>query len=418
MTIFSTDEFDELRGAFYRCNLKEAVQPRSDSGKIIDDADTYNRVQVLLNTPDMEEAHGFLYDIDFDHLNDGVVSKVNDLYELAVDKGFIEDERVKPIETEPKFSDDPLKNDGNPDEPEEKAPFMSSGLDSAYTCLYTAMKDGQLKSGECFSNAKDTQSAKADAISKLANLGFTSIEIIAVEQGDTSARGTPDVSNVSNVTAPNYWSDENEDDETDNNDEVITEADETAEEEQSETEEAVEEPAEEDESPESDDPLLSAAGEEETDETEEETEETSSDETETEEEESTEEETTTSDEETSTEDEDSSEEEATSTEEEKSTEEEEETEETSTEEDSEKEENEVENEKLSKAEILELVEKYVKVWKQILKNMEIPSYKELDIKGRAKFYDKLSEKWTEKHDPREFMSPKNVEQIEALKITL
>ena len=66
------------------------------------------------------------------------------------------------------------------------------------------MKDGELKTGECFSNAKDSQSAKADAISKLANLGFTSIEIIAIEQGDPASRGTPNVSNVGDVKIPEF----------------------------------------------------------------------------------------------------------------------------------------------------------------------------------------------------------------------
>lgn len=416
--IFSTAEFDELKNAFYRCNLKEAVQPRSESGKIIEDSDTYNRVQKLLATPEMEEAHGFLYDIDFDHLNDGIVSKVDSLYNLAIDKGFIQDENVAPVE-EPDFSEDPLTNDGVGS---EKAPFMNDTLDSAYTCLYSAMKDGELKTGECFSNAKDTQSAKADAISKLANLGFTSIEIIAIEQGDPASRGTPNVSNVDNIESPKFKDymdrSENETEEVEVSDkETITEAEESEDEtkeEVSDTEEVKDEPAEDTSS---EDPLLADVENE-----------TSEDESSEEESGETEEKETEekSEEETIEEDpsEDSSEDETEEKTTEKETEKETSTKDSESEEKSDSKEETKDSEEttdsdLSKAEILEMVEKFVNLWKQTLKNMDKESYHKLTLKERAKFFKDLDEQWEDKkHDPADFMNKSNWDTMMDIEIVL
>jgi hypothetical protein len=315
---------------------------------------------------------------------------------LAIDKGFIEDEEVRPIEQEPEFSDDPLPHDGNDEE--EKAPFMNSGLDSAYTCLYTAMKDGHLKTGECFSNAKDTQSAKADAISKLANLGFTSIEIIAVEQGDTAARGEPEVANVGSVE--NIYSDEEaSDDET-----MITEADED------EGAEDTTEATAEDDSPSDEDPLLSAAGKDDAeDETSDEAE-SSSDEVEVEDTSSSSEEVEETPEDEETEEKEISSEEETVEENPEETPKEDSKEEEPSEDSSE--------EKPEKDKNNELYEEYIRIWKQVLKNMEKTSFQELSLKEKGNFFRQLGDRWTNEIDPSEFMTPERTKTVEEITITI
>lgn len=176
-------DYNDYRGmqdAFSRCDLANAAMPKSASGKFVDDVDTYNKTQQLLRCMDMEEAHGFLYGIDFDHLTQQIVQKVNDLFNLAIAKGFIDD---------PNAVDEPEETEDN----EEVVSECNDSPMTAWTCLYSAMKDGEIKTGECYSNAKDPQSAKADAISKLTGLGLTAIEIIAVEAGDPAAIGASSV---------------------------------------------------------------------------------------------------------------------------------------------------------------------------------------------------------------------------------
>lgn len=175
-------------------NLNNAIEPENFNKHEYSDVsedEIFSKIQTLLNCDEMEDAHDFLYSIDMDELNDDIISKVNDLYDLAVDRGFvalnndtdqnnnadwlpIEDEEAKPVEIP-----DPASSTYS-----KEATDNTGAIDSAYSVLYSATKDGEVRTGECYSNAVDPKSAKVDAISKLANLGFDNIEIFAVEFGN------------------------------------------------------------------------------------------------------------------------------------------------------------------------------------------------------------------------------------------
>ena len=51
----------------------------------------YNKIQRLLNCDAMESAHGYLYNLDPEELTEAEASKVNNLWKLGCEKGFIED---------------------------------------------------------------------------------------------------------------------------------------------------------------------------------------------------------------------------------------------------------------------------------------------------------------------------------------
>ena len=81
-------EQDRLMAAFAKVNLREAVTPIV-RGKVVEDTDTYNKVQQMLDCPEMEHAHKFLLDVDFDDLTPEMTQKVDDLYQLAISNGYI-----------------------------------------------------------------------------------------------------------------------------------------------------------------------------------------------------------------------------------------------------------------------------------------------------------------------------------------
>lgn len=187
--------------AFEKCDLRTSVMPFY-RGYIVEDIDTYNKIQRLLDTPEMESSHQFLYSLDVEALSEKDVSKVNKLYEKAVERGCIEDDDDDLDECDvcgDDSCDDPASHLA-PDVPVEKPelarpavqPVQKSVPQSAYTVMYSAMKDGEIKCGECYSNSLNTRSAKADAIAKLERLGFTNISIMAIEAGDPDMMGAQD----------------------------------------------------------------------------------------------------------------------------------------------------------------------------------------------------------------------------------
>ena len=183
----------------------------------ISEDEVYNKIQKLLECDEMEDAHDFLYGINMDELTDDIVSKVNDLYDLAVERGFIalNDQKQETEQTTPDWlpeeNDVPETISVQADSTYIKDSTDNSGaIDSAYSVLYSATKDGEIKTGECYSNAIDTKSAKVDAISKLANLGFDNIEIFAVEFGNR-----PKEEPVKNPEIPTENPEENSEDPND-----------------------------------------------------------------------------------------------------------------------------------------------------------------------------------------------------------
>ena len=118
-------EQDRIMAAFAKVNLREAVDPIF-RGKIVEDEDTYNKVQQLLDCPDMEHAHQFLLDFDFEDLTPEVKQKIDDLYQLAISQGYLAADEQAATDEEP-------SNDFSTDEGVDEQPQisdMSSGFEN------------------------------------------------------------------------------------------------------------------------------------------------------------------------------------------------------------------------------------------------------------------------------------------------
>lgn len=175
-------ELEIFQNALRKIKINEAAIPMHN-GKIINESDTYSKVEKLLACPEMEQSHQFLYDIDFDQLDDETIKKVDDLFDLAVKQGLLELEPEEELDATSDVTEDPsgVSSEGDVT---EVIP-STQNMVNCYTCFYSAIKNGEIKTGEAYSNAPSPEQAKVDAISKLSQLGFTDINIIAIETGDT-----------------------------------------------------------------------------------------------------------------------------------------------------------------------------------------------------------------------------------------
>ena len=191
------NEFDTYQAALKKVKLDEEVMPFVRGKLLTENLDIYAKIQKLLGCKEFEPCHRFLYDLDIENIDESEASKVNNLYKLGCDRGFF-DENEDDESTEEQKSDAEMKdktNECGTNEvtvattlPATPAPIQASPT-SAFTVLYSAMRDGQIKTGEAFSNAINTRSAKADVISKLERAGYSSIQILAIEAGDPDAAG-------------------------------------------------------------------------------------------------------------------------------------------------------------------------------------------------------------------------------------
>lgn len=220
------NDFQIWQKAMKKINLTESAAPFVRGVLLVEDSEVemYNKIQKLLNTHAMESSHPFLYNLDPLELSESEISKVNNLYKLGVDRGFIEEEGQEDDET----ADSDVKECGEIEaaieEPNTftvvtKAPVqvvkpVAPANQNAYVILYSAMRNGQIKTGEAFSNSLDTRSAKADVISKLEKAGYQNISILAIEAGDPDMAGVSDVANdysTDSFDVPDYAA-ESEDD--------------------------------------------------------------------------------------------------------------------------------------------------------------------------------------------------------------
>ena len=191
------NEFDMYQAALKKVKLDEEVMPFVRGKLLTENLDIYAKIQKLLGCKEFEPCHRFLYDLDIENIDESEASKVNNLYKLGCDRGFF-DENEDEESTEEQKSDAEKKDKTNecgtsevtvtPSLPATPAPVPASPT-SAFTVLYSAMRDGQIKTGEAFSNAINTRSAKADVISKLERAGYSSIQILAIEAGDPDVAG-------------------------------------------------------------------------------------------------------------------------------------------------------------------------------------------------------------------------------------
>ena len=180
-------EFDEIQAAFRKVRLDENCMVYRN-GMLLEHQDTYNKIQKLLNAPEMSEAHRYLYDLDVECLSEDEIERVDKLFDLGVKKGYIDNS----------FQEE-LDKSENPDaviaaeEPEKTAEVETAAETSAenrnvpipcWTILYSATKNGETKCGECYSNAISVSAAKTDCLAKLERFGYGNISILAIEAGD------------------------------------------------------------------------------------------------------------------------------------------------------------------------------------------------------------------------------------------
>jgi len=155
---------------------------------------TYDMIQSLLSCKKMCKCHPYLYTLDQENLNECDRKKVEELYECAVKRGFVKGKETNEgeignIDTgcEPDHYADKLC--GSPDDSltplgmdNTPAAQTSDCAKPSFTVLYSALKDGQPKVGEYYSNSLDMEGAKQECISKVAELGCTTIRVLGVEQ--------------------------------------------------------------------------------------------------------------------------------------------------------------------------------------------------------------------------------------------
>ncbi len=251
------NEFDAYQAALRKINLNEEAMPVYNGKILTENVDTYCKIQKLLACNRFEGAHRWLYDLDIENLDESEINKVCNLYNLGVERKLITD-------------DD--KNEETSDETAEKTDecdLMSGKMDqitivkdpapvmpdikptpemptSAYTVVYSAMRDGELKTGEAYSNSLNTRSAKADIISKLEKAGYQNITILAIEAGDPDMTGC-DNTFCKQAEIPTY------EDEAAVNEEDEETSDDSAEEEKDDSEDNSEEDADSKEDNSSDD---------------------------------------------------------------------------------------------------------------------------------------------------------------------
>lgn len=191
------NEFDVYQAALKKINLNEEVIPIYKGKVLTENVDAYCKIQKLLACNALEGAHRWLYDLDIENLSESEINKVCNLYKLGVDRGLIaDDEETEKSEDAAEKTDECDLISGEIDavvpakDPVPTMPVAKPEMPtSAYTVVYSAMRDGELKTGEAYSNSLNTRSAKADVISKLEKAGYQNITILAIEAGDPDMVG-------------------------------------------------------------------------------------------------------------------------------------------------------------------------------------------------------------------------------------
>lgn len=182
------NEFDLYRDALKKINLNESALPLYKGRILSENVEAYGKAQKILNCKDLEKCHRWIYDLDFENLDESEVTKLNNLFQLGLDNGFIDDKTDLDQE---ETSQEVVVQEPEPaiEEPVKEEPKIKEAPMAAYTVVYSAMRDGEIKTGEAYSNSINTRSAKADVISKLERAGYQNISILAIEAGDPDMCG-------------------------------------------------------------------------------------------------------------------------------------------------------------------------------------------------------------------------------------
>lgn len=199
---FDFREFQEDISEKFHTILESQYFQRDDSVEPPDPLDaeltkeaeqTYQKIKKILNVPEMEKAHPFCFGLRQGNVNECDRQKIDQIYQLGIDRGFIDPEdeengNPEGCEDGECCDDDALC--GGPDDAihpqdmENPLPQEPAPANSAFTVLYSAIKDGKVKVGEFYSNAVDNPGAQEDCINNLTQVGYGNIRIIGTEQNN------------------------------------------------------------------------------------------------------------------------------------------------------------------------------------------------------------------------------------------
>ena len=196
-------DYNDLQEALAKVDRYGAITFTSakTGNLILEDSqvEMYNKIQKLLNCDAMESAHGYLYNLDPEELTEAEANKVNNLWKLGCEKGYVEDftedEDTDETKKDVDECDTVQTTNLTPATPAQQqvaadALRAMKVQQNAFTVLYSAMRDGNIKTGEAYSNAINPRSAKADVLSQLERAGYSNINILAIECGDPDCCGT------------------------------------------------------------------------------------------------------------------------------------------------------------------------------------------------------------------------------------
>ena len=177
------NDFEVWQDALKKIDLNEGALPIYHGRILRENAKEYQKMQKILNCPEMIKCHKYIFDLDPEQLDESDCTKINNLYKLGVDRGFIEDTVDVPDEDLPDI-DYTTSEQTAVQQPKPYVAPQHSVHVPCYTVMYSAMKDGQIKTGESYSNATNPRAAKADVYAKLSKFGYDNIAILAIECGD------------------------------------------------------------------------------------------------------------------------------------------------------------------------------------------------------------------------------------------
>lgn len=288
--------------------------------------------------------------------------------------------------------------------------------------IYSATsKDGEIKTGEAYSNALSASAAKADVNAKLSRIGYSNISILAIEATDAYCSAVAEIEEQeveendmlrnrphnAHINDPRgVVAEDEEETETDTETEEETDSEDGSEEESTE-ETSTEEETTDDSTDNEDD-----SGEEESND---DSDDNSDDETSDDEEDSSgsdDDSSNDSDDSADDEESDSSNEDSDSLEDDEEPDNDEEDKEDDEEsDDEESDSDDEEKEELDANKKSELKDKYRKTFKNTLVKCKFDSsFNDLTLEQKVKFFTELSKAWN-KNEPNEFMTDKEIEQL-------
>lgn len=194
-------EFEELQEALKKVNMAEDTMPFV-RGRLCE-SKSYNKMQQILAAPEMIKSHAYILNLDPEQLEEDEIERIDKLWNLGVNRGFIVPDEECDCDSG-ECTDDSCKNVASKDafcEPRSTSAIATLSSQKVkvpcWTVLYSACdKNGDIKTGECYSNAINTRAAKADCYAKLERCGYTNISILAIEAGDPDSCGCEDFSTL------------------------------------------------------------------------------------------------------------------------------------------------------------------------------------------------------------------------------